>query len=178
VPATPATPGAHVTAQPRGARLPERHLEVASTITQLGAALVDGVGAAVVVAAFTRALLALQSIKPSVQGVVDALHADAPSLLPLLLAIPLGVGLWQLTSLLLKATPGQRMFRLRLVDATGGTPVVPRLVLRAVVNALGVLALLAGPAFALLIDARRRGPGDVVAGTVAVTAASIAGRGA
>lgn len=147
-------------------------------MAQLGAALVDGVGAAVLVAGVTRALLGVLGIKPSVQGVVDALHTNAPSLLPLLLAVPVGVGVWQLTSLLLKATPGQRLFRLRLVDGAGRPPAVPRLVLRAAVNAVGVLMLLAGPAFALLIDARRRGPGDVVAGTVAVTAASLAGRGA
>ena len=34
--------------------------------------------------------------------------------------------------------------------------------------AVGVLLFLAGPAWALFVDRLRRGPGDVVAGTVAV----------
>jgi uncharacterized RDD family membrane protein YckC len=83
------------------------------------------------------------------------------------------VALWHLSALVLQATPGQRLWRLRLVDQQGRRPAALRLVVRAMVAGLGVLAVFAGPAWALLIDSRRRGPGDIVAGTIAVSAASV-----
>jgi uncharacterized RDD family membrane protein YckC len=156
-----------------GARLPERAVEVSSLAAQWGAAVVDGVGAAAVVVGVMRLMMASMGVRPSVQGVVDALHDNAASLLPLVVAVPVGVALWHLSALVLQATPGQRLWRLRLVDQQGRRPAALRLVVRAIVQGAGVLAVFAGPAWALLIDGRRRGPGDIVAGTVAVRAASV-----
>jgi len=94
-------------------------------------------------------------------------------LVTLVVAVPVGVALWHLSALVLQATPGQRLWRLRLVDQQGRRPAALRLVVRAIVQGVGVLAVFAGPAWALLIDGRRRGPGDIIAGTVAVRAASV-----
>jgi uncharacterized RDD family membrane protein YckC len=143
-------------------------LAVPGTLRQWGAAGVDGVGVAVAVTVALRALLAALDIRPSAQGVVDALHADPLTVAPLLLAIPLGFFAWHLLAVALQATPGQRLIGLRLVDRAGRKPALARLVVRAFGQAIGGLLLGAGPAWALLVDGRRRGFGDIVAGTVAV----------
>jgi uncharacterized RDD family membrane protein YckC len=86
----------------------------------------------------------------------------------LVLAVPVGFFVWHAVAVALQGTPGQRLLGLRLVDKSGQTPAKPRLVVRAVVQAVAALLFLAGPAWALLVDGRRRGFGDIVAGTVAV----------
>lgn len=143
-------------------------LAVAGAVRQLGAAVVDGAGIAGAVFIALRALLAALDVRPTVQGVVDALHADPVTVAPLLLAIPLGFFAWHVLAVGLQGTPGQRLLGLRLVDRVGQKPAAPRLVVRAVVQAVGALLFFAGPAWALLVDGRRRGFGDIVAGTVAV----------
>jgi uncharacterized RDD family membrane protein YckC len=143
-------------------------LAVPGTLRQLGAALVDGVGVGVAVFAALRALLAALDVRPTVQGVVDALHENPVTVAPLLLAVPLGFFAWHLVAVALQGTPGQRLVGLRLVDKVGQKPALPGLVVRAVAQAVGGLLFFAGPAWALLVDGRRRGFGDVVAGTVAV----------
>ena len=134
------------------------------------AAVVDGLGVAVLVALGFRALVAVAGLKPSLQGVIDALHEDPIVVAPLMLSVPLGFFAWHLLSLVWTATPGQRLMRLILVDGAGQRPSRRRLVVRAAGHALFGALCLAGPAWALLVDARRRGLGDVVAGTCAVVA--------
>jgi uncharacterized RDD family membrane protein YckC len=143
-------------------------LAVPGALRQWGAAMVDGVGIAAAVFVALRALLAASGVRPSVQAVVDALHQDPVAVAPLLLAIPSGVFAWHALAARLQGTPGQRLMGLRLVDRMGRKPTLPRLVVRAGVQALAALLCLAGPAWALLVDGRRRGLGDIVAGTVAV----------
>jgi len=115
-----------------------------------------------------QTVLSQLGLKASVQAVVDALHVDVMTIVPLLLMVPLGATLWHGLAVVLGATPGQRAAELRLVTTTGAAPAKARLVLRAVVQGLSIGLFLCGPAFAFFLDGQRRGPGDVVARTVAV----------
>jgi uncharacterized RDD family membrane protein YckC len=137
-------------------------------MAQVGALVVDSVGAGAVVVAFGWLSLQALGVKATLQGVIDATHADLAGVLPALLCLPAGVMVWHLLAVVLGATVGQRLVGLRLVGGQGAPAGAPRLVLRAVVAGLGAFMLFAGPAFALFLDAKRRGPGDIVAGTVAV----------
>jgi uncharacterized RDD family membrane protein YckC len=161
----PATTNARPTAPARPVTL---KLAVPGALRQWGAAMVDGLGVAAAVFVALRALLAASGVRPSVQAVVDALHQDPVAVAPLLLAIPSGVFAWHALAARLQGTPGQRLVGLRLVDRMGRRPTLPRLLVRAGLQALATLLCLAGPAWALLVDGRRRGVGDIVAGTVAV----------
>jgi uncharacterized RDD family membrane protein YckC len=66
-------------------------------------------------------------------------------------------------------TPGMRVLRQRVACRRGGTPGVGRSLVRFVVLTFGVVLLLAG-ALLILVDDRRRGLHDLVAGTVVVAA--------
>ncbi len=140
----------------------------ASWWRQWGAAAVDGLGALAAVAASVRLALFVLDIKATPQGLVDALHANIFSVLPVVLAIAVGIAGWHLTAIVFGATPGQRLFGLRLVDGRGHRPALPRLVIRALVNGVFGATFLISPLWALLLDGRRRGFGDIVAGTVAI----------
>jgi uncharacterized RDD family membrane protein YckC len=168
--ATP-PPRANATRASASPRLParaRRRLTVATATRQLGAGLIDGVGIAIVTFAFMRLVLAQQGTRPTLQGVVDALHVDVMTGLPLVLMVPVAAVLWHLLAVPLVGTPGQRALGLALTTMTGARPGAGRLAVRAAVQGVAVGAFLAGPAFALFIDGRRRGPGDIVARTVAV----------
>ncbi len=141
---------------------------MAGIVAQAIALVVDGVGAGAVVAGLAYASLQTLGMKVSLQGIIDATHQNLAGVLPALLCVPAGVALWHLAAVPLGATVGQRVVGLRLVTGLGTPAPAPRLVLRALVAGLAALPLLAGPAFALFLDTKRRGPGDIVAGTVAI----------
>lgn len=143
-------------------------LEVASTARQALAALVDGVGTFVVVGLVLRGALAVLDLRPTLQALTDVVHGAPMRLVPVIVACALALLSWQAVAVVLGASPGQRLAGLHLVDAKGAPPSRARLAVRAAVASVGVAAFLAGPAFALFLDRLRRGPGDVVAGTVAV----------
>ncbi len=143
-------------------------LEIASTAQQMFAAVVDAVGVVVVVAAALRATLAAVGIHPTLQSLTDVVHGAPTRLVPVVVVAALALLVWEASAVLLGATPGQRLVGLRLVDTRGARPSRARLAVRAIVASVGVAAFLAGPAFALFLDRLRRGPGDVVVGTVAV----------
>jgi uncharacterized RDD family membrane protein YckC len=67
-------------------------------------------------------------------------------------------------------TPGSRLIRLRVCDADTGRPIRPgRALVRLVVLMISVIPLFAG-LWPILVDDRRRGLHDMVAGTVVVGA--------
>ncbi len=142
--------------------------EYASWWRQLGAAIVDGTGAVVVVGGLVRLAFSVLGVKPSVQGLINALHDNLLQLAPVVIAIPVGIAVWHLLAVVLGATVGQRLFGLRLVDSRGRAPGVLRLVIRALVAGVGGALFLASPAWALLLDGRRRGFGDIIARTAAI----------
>jgi uncharacterized RDD family membrane protein YckC len=72
---------------------------------------------------------------------------------------------WTLTG----ATPGMRLMRMRVVDGRGEPPGLGRAALRLVGAVLAALPLFAGYLL-VLIDDRRRGLHDMIAGTVVVYA--------
>ena len=143
-------------------------LEYASWWRQWGAVIVDGVGAAAAAFGVVRLTVAVFGIKPSVQGLIDVLHDNVFSLIPLVVAVAVGIAVWHLVAVVVGATIGQRLFGLRLVNSRGRRPAAPRLVVRALVAGLGGALFLASPLYALLLDGRRRGFGDIVARTVAI----------
>jgi uncharacterized RDD family membrane protein YckC len=142
--------------------------DLPSSARQWCAAVVDGGLTTVVVGLLVRAALALVGIRPTLQGLIDVAHEAPVMLLSVALVACCGVVACALLSVVLKASLGQRVCRVRLVDAHGETPSRTRLIARAVLNAAASLFFLAGPAYALFLDRRRRSPGDVVAGTVAI----------
>ncbi len=144
-----------------------RRLEYASWWRQGCAAIVDGVGSTAVVFGLVRLVMLALSIKPSTQGLIDALHENVLQLVPVAVAWPVGVALWQLLALALGSTVGQRLLGLRLVDSHGHRAGPIRLVIRALVTGAASVFFI-GPAWALLLDGRRRGFGDIVARTVAI----------
>ena len=64
-------------------------------------------------------------------------------------------------------TPGMRLMALRVQDASGGHPGVPRSCVRLIGLALCIIPLFAG-FLPVLVDDRRRGCHDMLAGTVVV----------
>jgi uncharacterized RDD family membrane protein YckC len=144
-----------------------RRLEYASWWRQWCAAIVDGVGSAAVVLGLVRLVMLALSIKPSTQGLIDALHSNVLQLVPVAAAWPIGVFVWHLLALAFGSTVGQRLLGLRLVDSHGHRAGPIRLVIRALV-AGATSVFLIGPAWALLLDGRRRGFGDIVARTAAI----------
>lgn len=95
-------------------------------------------------------------------------HAEPLRLLPVVVGGGLALLLWNLLPLVLGASPGQRLLRLRLVDASGHKPSFFRMLVRAFVSAVSTAFFFAGPAWGLLVDGKRRGLHDVIAGTVVV----------
>ena len=125
-------------------------------ITQVSSTFDSGVG------------LSAAGIKASPQSIVDVVHLEPMRLLPLVVVIPVALLLWHLLPVWLQGSPGQRLLGLKLVETGGRKPTQLRLVLRAGISCLTTLFFFAGPSWALFVDPLRRGPGDVVAGTVAV----------
>jgi len=152
------------TTSPTGRRV----LTVATGPRQWAAAAIDACLLVGVELAAVRALLALLDVRPTFQALTDVAHTSPARLVPVLVLAVVALLAGHLASLALAASPGQRLVGLRLVDGDGGRPSRGRLAVRATVGAVGTLLFLAGPAFALFLDQRRRGPGDIVAGTVAV----------
>lgn len=147
---------------------PALRLQVVSLPRQWAAAVVDALGAFALVAAATRGALLATGIKASPQSIVDVVHLEPMRLLPLVVVIPVALLLWHLLPVWLQGSPGQRLLGLKLVETGGRKPTQLRLVLRAGISCLTTLFFFAGPSWALFVDPLRRGPGDVVAGTVAV----------
>jgi hypothetical protein len=147
---------------------PVHALDIASTSQQVAAAAIDALGIAAVVTVALRATMAAVDIRPTLQGVTDVVHGDWVRLVPVVAGAALAVLAFEALSVVLCGSPGQRLVGLQLVDRKGAHPSRGRLAVRAVVASVGVAAFLAGPAFALFLDRLRRGPGDVVVGTVAV----------
>jgi uncharacterized RDD family membrane protein YckC len=143
-------------------------LDAASAAQQWTAMVVDAVLLAGVELLLVRATLGVLGIRPSAQALIDAFHGSPTRLLPVVVVALLGLLLGHAGAVVLGASPGQRLLGLRLVDTSGSPPARPRLMVRAVLGALGMLLFLAGPAFALFLDRQRRGPADVLVGTVAV----------
>jgi uncharacterized RDD family membrane protein YckC len=174
-PATPASAGTDAVrpswAAPAKAAVPAaikpRRLEYASWWRQWCAAIVDGAGSAAVVFGLVRLAMWALSIKPSTQALIDALHSNVLQLVPVAVAWPLGVALWHGLALAFGGTPGQRLLGLRLVDNHGHSAGPIRLAIRAIVAGTTAVFLV-GPTWALLVDGRRRGCGDIVARTVAI----------
>lgn len=143
-------------------------IEVASLPQQAVAACVDAAGTVVVVGGIVRAALSVLDIRPTLQALTDVVHSAPARLVPVALAAVVALLAWQAITVAVGASPGQRIVGLRLVDAEGAAPSRRRLLVRALVASVGVLVFLAGPAFALFLDRLRRGPGDIVAGTIPV----------
>jgi uncharacterized RDD family membrane protein YckC len=143
-------------------------LDVASGVRQWAAALIDGAILVTAEAVAVHQSLSLVGLRPSLQALTDAVHGAPASLAPVALAAVGTLLIGHATALWLGGSLGQRVAGLKLVDHAGRPPTTARMAVRAVVGALGTLLFLAGPAYALFIDRYRRGPGDVVAGTVAV----------
>jgi uncharacterized RDD family membrane protein YckC len=74
-------------------------------------------------------------------------------------------GCWSLTG----QTPGMRLMHVRVVTPDGRTPSLPRSLLRLVGIVLSIIPLFAG-FLPVLVDDRRRGLADFLAGTVVVYA--------
>lgn len=134
------------------------------------AASVDVVVSVAVTSGAIVAALGARGVRVAVQPIVDYLAADvvtgvATFFVPAFVALFL---LQALTVLALGATVGQRVMGLRVLRVHDGTkPGVLRILLRAAGSALGVVALGVGPFWALWLDGKRRGLGDIVARTVA-----------
>ncbi|MDP2340236.1 MAG: RDD family protein [Deltaproteobacteria bacterium] len=171
VPTTTTTTTATTTrARPpaRAPAAPVTRLQIVTFPRQWAAAAVDAAGAFLFVAGAVRLALSALDLRATTQAVVEVVHADPLSLIPVVVAGAAGLLLWHLLPLLLSASPGQRLLQLTLVDKAGGKPARARLVLRAVVAAVSTLCFFAGPAWGLFVDQQRRAFADVVAGTVAV----------
>lgn len=136
---------------------------------QWAAAVVDGcLGAALVLGA-ARGAVALTDIRPTTQGLIDALHATGPvALLPLVGAVAIALLAFFLLPVLLRASPGQRALQLRLVDKHGTPAALSRLVVRAVLAAGSTLCFFAGPLWGLVVDSDRRSLADRLSGTFVV----------
>jgi hypothetical protein len=150
------------------ARRPVVRLELPGAGRHLVAAVVDAVGITAMLALCLWFVVRIGGVRPSPQGVIDALHASPLDVVPLAASLPVAFFVWHLLALAFSGTPGQRVAGLVLVDAAGRRPSRARLVVRAAGQALGGVLFLAGPAWALLVDARRRGLGEILTGTCAV----------
>jgi hypothetical protein len=151
---------------PAGEPSDARVIELVSPLRQWAAAVVDGcLGGALVLGA-ARGALALTDIRPTTQGIVDALHATGPlALLPLVGAIAVALLFFFALPVVLRASPGQRALRLQLVDKRGARAGFARLVLRAVLAAGSTLCFFAGPLWGLIVDSDRRSLADRLSGT-------------
>lgn len=133
------------------------------------AAFIDVVIAGGAAVGAVIAALGTRGVRVAVQPVVDFLHADfIAGVATLFVAAFVALFAYQLVTVVaLGATVGQRVMGLRVLRGhNGAKPGVLRAFVRAVGSAAGVLALGVGPFWALWLDGRRRGLGDIVARTV------------
>lgn len=147
----------------------QRSIEIPGTIRWAAAALVDTTVSVGVAGGAVYAALTARGVRVAVQPVVDYVHADFVTGVATL-AVPAFVALFALqlvTVVALGANVGQRIVGLRVLRLHDGKkPGIIRIVLRAIASAAGVVALGVGPFWALWLDGRRRGLGDIVARTV------------
>ena len=104
---------------------------------------------------------------------VDFMHGDVvrdAGIVAMVCVAP-GIFLQGVSVFFWGATPGQRLFRLRVIRADNGQkPSLLRSLLRGVGSSMGTLFFAASPLWAFWLDRRRRGFGDVLAQAVVVRA--------
>lgn len=152
---------------------PTRGVELASGRAWVAALAADAALTVLVTASACIAVLIVLGVRPAPQPIIDYAHASPAGALVVLLGVPfVVVGIAQaLPVALFGATIGHMAFDLRVVSSSTGQPLSrTRAAVRGLTTALGVLCFGAGPLWGLLVDGRRRGLGDVLAGSIVVCA--------